>query len=85
MAIAAFLVLFGGGFAVLVPVETPSDTKVRRVAAILVSTALMMIGLLTFAQKQVCVSLGGEWTAGNNVCRNEWGGGVPFLPMGAGD
>jgi sulfite exporter TauE/SafE len=56
-AIAASLLLLGGGFAVLVPVETRSDTKVRRVAAVLLSTALILIGLSAFAPRQACVSL----------------------------
>jgi hypothetical protein len=45
-----------------------------RIAIVLAAIAIVLIGSLAFAQRQVCTTLGGQWVSENQACRNEWGG-----------
>ena len=75
MAIAAIALIFVAGFIAVVSVITdPPAEAGRKVAIALVLFALSLIGLLASAQRQVCISLGGEWISGNHACSGEWGG-----------
>jgi hypothetical protein len=43
-------------------------------ACVVVVAALAIGGGLVFAQRPVCIALGGSWVPDEDACRNEWGG-----------
>jgi hypothetical protein len=55
-----------------------TDGNARRAwsagAALCVVATILMFAGLVGAQRQICSTLGGEWIAENEACRNEWGG-----------
>ena len=75
MTLAAIVLISIAGFVAIVwAITDPPAKSANKIATVLVSIALIFIGLLAFGQRQVCSSLGGKWISGNQACTGEWGG-----------
>jgi hypothetical protein len=70
--------LFGVLSFVMLATGSVNDGRVRRLwhagaAVSLIATIVISFGLIN-AQRQICSTLGGQWIAEGQACRNEWGG-----------
>lgn len=82
MAFAALLLLFAAGVLGVLHLINPEVPLVldetrerlpRRIGGFVLAS-LVLIGLLAFAQRGVCVALGGTWIKPTEACRHEIGG-----------
>ena len=72
---AVGLLLLSAAILAIVSVSADRPSKAgARIATAIALVALVLLGSLAFAQRQVCTTLGGNWASDQQTCRNEWGG-----------